>query len=157
SWLAFLFRAGGGAPGTRLGVRGLRNLDQVRQPLDRRRQLEGPVANTRDEPVKGFARAAVARSLPALLARYPHVTIETLLDRAGITQEVLAERDSLLDFARWVEFAEVAAAETGDSALGAAFAEQLPWRDLGVLGYVILNSPTVGSALRNACRYFALQ
>ena len=32
----------------------------------------------------------------------------------------------------------------------------LPWRDIGLPVYVALNSPTLGSAIANACRYFSV-
>src|SRR3954452_15182723 len=102
-----------------------------------------------ESPV-GFSRAGLARSLPSFLARYPHVSADRLLSHAGITPEVLADANGMLDFKRWVEVLELAAAEVGDPAFAVRFANQLPWRDFGALGHVIFNSPTLGAALGNA-------
>jgi AraC-like DNA-binding protein len=125
-----------------------------------RRMLEMvPVVSQTEHPVRpvGFARAGVARGLARFLAAYRGVDVERLLRHAGITPELLEDPNGLLDFRLWVELGELAAAESGDPAIAATYANQLPWRDLGVFGHVILNSPTLGSALGNACRYFGLQ
>ena len=37
-----------------------------------------------------------------------------------------------------------------------SYAAQVPWRDVGIPAYIALNSPTIGSAIANACRYFSL-
>ncbi len=113
---------------------------------------------SRPEPSVGFARAGVARSLPSFLAQhYPHVSVERVLGFAQITPQLLADPNGLLDFKKWVELADLAAAECGDDGFGVRFANQIPWRDIGALAYVAFHSPTLGAALDNACRYLVLQ
>jgi AraC-like DNA-binding protein len=104
-----------------------------------------------------FVRAGVVRTIGAFLARYPGVDAERLLAGAGIDAAMLADPDALLTFRAWAGLFEAAAAETGDQAFGIGYAEQLPWKDLGVLAYVVFHSPTVGAAFANGVRYFAVQ
>jgi len=96
-------------------------------------------------------------SFGAFLARYPGVSRERLLRAAGIGPQELEDPDSPLTQQAVVALIETAARETGDFAIGVAFAEQLPWKDLGVLAYVMLHAPTIGAALANSCRYFTIQ
>jgi len=112
---------------------------------------------TGDRAGRGFVRAEITRSLGPFLAGYPGVSGDQLLRRAGIGPAQLADPDALLSLKLCIELLESAAAETGDPAFGVRWAEQLPLGDLGVLGYVLLHSPTIGSALANGCRYFAVQ
>lgn len=105
----------------------------------------------------GLVRAGVTRSLATFLARYPGVAVEELLARAGIGPEVRAKPDVTVGAWRYIALFDEAARLTGDAALGLRFAEQLAWSDLGLPAYVAFNSPTLGAALGNACRYLALQ
>ena len=104
-----------------------------------------------------FVRAGVVRSIGAFLSNYPGIAVDRLLARAGIGPAELADPDALLSFRAWVGLFEEAAEETGDQAIGLGYAEQLPWKDLGVLAYVSFHSPTLGAAYANGSRYFAVQ
>jgi AraC-like DNA-binding protein len=119
-------------------------LDRPRRGLGRPRQ-------------GGWTRTGAARGLRAFLARYPALDPDALLREAGVGPRELADPDARIPFARNVALFERAARESGDSALGLAYAIQLPWQDLGVVGYVVLHSATLGAALANACRYHAIQ
>ncbi|MBK9033145.1 MAG: AraC family transcriptional regulator [Myxococcales bacterium] len=105
----------------------------------------------------GLVRAGITRGLGAYLARYPGLSIDELMQRAGIGPEELVDPDAMLSLAGCMELLERAVVLTGDAALGLGFAAQLPWKDLGVLGYVVLNSPTVGAAFTHLGRYLAIQ
>jgi AraC-like DNA-binding protein len=108
-------------------------------------------------PRAGTVRAGVTTSLQAFLARYPRVSADRLIQAAGIDPRRIGDHDAVIDQQQWVALLEAAAAETGDACFGMELALQVPWKDLGVLGYVLLNSPTVGSALDNSARYLAVQ
>ncbi len=104
-----------------------------------------------------IARAGVGYALHKFAARYPRALAERMLRHAGIGAKQLADTENCLSHRALVETLEIGARETDDAAFGLTFAELTSWSDLGALSYVIFNSPTVGAALENACRYFALQ
>jgi AraC-like DNA-binding protein len=108
-------------------------------------------------PPIGIVRAGVAASFRAFLARYPGVNADRLIQAAGLDPRRVGDPDAVLDQEQWVALLEAAAHETRDPAFGLALAAQVPWKDLGVLGYVLLNSPTTGAALENSRRYLAVQ
>lgn len=110
----------------------------------------------RPAPGPGFLRAATLRSLWPFLARYPKLRVEALLDEAGLRTPQRSDPNGWLSVRRCAAFIEAASTSSNDLALGVAYAEQIPWRDVGIPGYIALNSPTLGSALANGCRYFAL-
>jgi hypothetical protein len=119
-------------------------LDRPRRRLGRPRQ-------------QGQTRAGVTRSLRTFLARYPALSPDDLLREAGIGPRELADPEARIALAANVALFERAARETGDPSIGLAFVEQLPWNDIGVLGYVALHSATLGAALGHAVRYHAIQ
>ncbi len=104
-----------------------------------------------------IARAGVRAALHKFVGRYPRVLAERLLRHAGVGAKQFADSDACLTHRALVETLEIGARETNDASFGLTFAEHTTWSDLGALSYVIFNSPTVGTALENACRYFALQ
>jgi AraC-like DNA-binding protein len=95
--------------------------------------------------------------LRGYLARYRGVSADRLIQAAGIDPRRVGNPDAVLDQQQWVALLEAAAHQTGDPAFAIGLAAQLPWKDLGVLAYVALNSPTVGAALDNTRRYLAVQ
>lgn len=104
-----------------------------------------------------LARAGVGHALHKFVARYPRALSERLLQHAGVGPTQLANPDDWLSHRALVETLEIGAAETHDPAFGLSFAELADWSDLGALGHVVFNSPAVGAALENTCRYFAVQ
>jgi AraC-like DNA-binding protein len=107
--------------------------------------------------VRGLVRAGVSATFRDYLRRYPQITPERLVLAAGLDPSQLGKPEALIDQKHWFLLVEAAARETGDSAFAIGFSEQLPLKDLGVLGYVGLHSPTLGAALDNMVRYFAVQ
>lgn len=103
-----------------------------------------------------FARAGVGRALHQFVARYPRALSERLLQHAGVGPKQLANPDEWLSHRALVEALEIGASESNDPAFGLSFAELVAWNDFGALGHVVFNSPTVGAALENTCRYFGL-
>lgn len=106
---------------------------------------------------RDVVRGGVSATLRAYLGRYPAVNLERLALAAGLDPAQLGDPEALLDQLHWFAFVEAAARETGDPALGIGFAAQMPWKDLGVLGYVGLHSATVRDALANWSRFLAIQ
>jgi hypothetical protein len=99
----------------------------------------------------------VSGSLREYIGRYPDVQLERLALAAGVDPAQLGDPEALLDQLHWFTLVEAAARESGDPFFAIGFAEQMPWKDLGVLAYVALHSATVGDALENMARYFAVQ
>jgi AraC-like DNA-binding protein len=102
-------------------------------------------------------RAGIVRGLRRYLGEYRGVSVDRLLRDAGISGEPDGDPDARMHGRRFVELLERAAAETGDPAFALRFVSQMPWQDLGVLGHVVLHSPTIGTAMTHACRYLAVQ
>jgi hypothetical protein len=78
---------------------------------------------------------------------------ERVLAAAGLTAEDLADVDRLIDVERVTGLFEAAARETGDDCFGLHLGETYEFTALGALSYVVLNAPTVGTALANFERY----
>jgi AraC-like DNA-binding protein len=107
-------------------------------------------------PGPGFLRAANLRTLWPYLGRYPKLPVDDLLEEAGIRTPQRLDPNGWLSVSRCASFIEATSVAANDPALGAMFAGQVPWRDVGLPAYIALNSPTLGTAIANACRYFAL-
>jgi AraC-like DNA-binding protein len=77
-----------------------------------------------------------------------------LAERAGVRiTKVLAE-DDFMPLQPLLTLLELAATASGDDLFGAHFGEQFPSGLAGIFHYIVLNSPTIGDALR-ACAHFA--
>src|SRR5262245_26616169 len=100
----------------------------------------------------GTVRAGVTATFRSFLARYPRVSADRLIQAAGIEPRRIGDPDAQIDQQQWVALLEAAADATGNPCLGLELALQVPWKDLGVLAYVALNSPTLGAALENSAR-----
>jgi AraC-like DNA-binding protein len=104
----------------------------------------------------GEVRAGLVGSLTNFMLRYPLKSPERLFVEAGLEPGELGDPEAMLGLRALLAFLQRAVRETGDECFGVEFAAHLPWRDLGLLGYLMQHSPTLGSALENACRYFAV-
>jgi AraC-like DNA-binding protein len=62
--------------------------------------------------------------------------------------------DASLDLNRYCEMFEQAARQTGVDDFGLRFGHSYRLEDMGPLGELALNAPTLGEALRQLCRYF---
>jgi AraC-like DNA-binding protein len=82
--------------------------------------------------------------------------VDRLLRSAGLHRSALADRDGYIENATFARILELAALETADACFGLHFGERFDPRDIGALGYVVLNSPTVAIALHNVERYLHL-
>jgi AraC-like DNA-binding protein len=104
---------------------------------------------------RGLARAGAWRTLRSWLTQLVGDEAATILERAGIDRDL--PPDGLVAFEAGAALLEEAARVSRRDDVGVLFAIQLPWADLGVLGYVLLNAPTVGAAITHLKRYFAIQ
>lgn len=73
---------------------------------------------------------------------------------AGLTVEDLADRNKQIPVRQFVELLESAAILAQDDCFGLHFGLNYHLFDLGVLGYILLNSASVGSALETLIHYF---
>jgi AraC-like DNA-binding protein len=105
----------------------------------------------------GTVRAGITATFQAFLARYPGVSAARLVQAAGIDLRRMGDPDAVLDQAQWIALLEAAAHATDNPCFAIELAQQVPWKDLGVLGYVVLHSPNVGAALENSRRFLAVQ
>ena len=78
------------------------------------------------------------------------------LDSAGLCAEEFADPEHPLDLAKVLVLFDRAAREVGDEALALHLGAAADLGELGAVSYVVLNAPTVGTALRNLARYAAL-
>jgi AraC-like DNA-binding protein len=76
-----------------------------------------------------------------------------LLARAGLRPSQVARERAKIPFEAAVALFEAGAEATGDDLLGLRFSQSRDVRDMGLLGYVGLSSPTVLDGLRNVVRF----
>ena len=76
-----------------------------------------------------------------------------LLARVGLRPTQIARTRAKIPFTAAVALFELAAEAVDDDLLGFRFAQTRDVRDMGLLGYVGLSSPTVLDGLRNVVRY----
>ena len=77
-----------------------------------------------------------------------------LLKEVGLARADLADPDGRVPYAAVLGLAERAATATGDASFGLRLGFSIDPRDSGLLGFVLLNSPTLLDALGNLKRYF---
>ena len=77
-----------------------------------------------------------------------------LLKEVGLARADLADPDGRVPYAAVLGLAERAATATGDASFGLRLGFSIDPRDSGLLGFVMLNSPTLLDALDNLRRYF---
>ena len=104
---------------------------------------------------RGLVRAGAWRSIHRWLTEIVGAEASAIMQRAGVAEDL--PPDALVAFDAGVSLLDDAARVSGREDVGVRFATQLPWADLGVLGYVLLHAPTVGAAFTNLRRYFAIQ
>lgn len=81
---------------------------------------------------------------------------ELVLAEAGLTRAALADPERRIPLAKWIALLEGAAERLGDPCFGLHFGAAFDPAAYGALGYVVLNSPTVGVALDNVSRYLGV-
>ena len=76
-----------------------------------------------------------------------------MLRAAGIPRSAFSSSDGFIASAAFSRVLEQAALSTGDGCFGLHFGARFDPRDLGVLHYVVVNSPTIADAIANTVRY----
>jgi hypothetical protein len=80
--------------------------------------------------------------------------VDDLLKEVGLRRADVADPDARISYAAVLALIERAAALLGDPSLGLRLGASYGARDSGLLGFVVLNSPTLVEALKNLQRYF---
>lgn len=110
------------------------------------------------EVVMNSAYSIQARSvnkIVAFAAKYG-VSAQSLYQAVALDPSVLDDPDNRIPFAQLVSLYEAAASLTGDDEFGLHLGENIDLRVFDVLGYVALNSPTIGEALERVARYHSI-
>jgi AraC-like DNA-binding protein len=79
-----------------------------------------------------------------------------LVEEVGISREALTDPDVLVPLDKHCRLLELAARHHQDDFIGLKIGKQVEPRDMGPLGYTILNSPTVHDALKSFVRYLGV-
>ena len=81
---------------------------------------------------------------------------DKIFETVGLRPAIFGDPDALIPSVSLIRILEEAARETGDDCFGLHFGERYNPKNLGPLTYVVLNSPTVKSAIENAERYLMI-
>src|SRR5262249_51186287 len=106
-----------------------------------------------DQAVAGVL-ASAATGIADHVARHGG-DLDTICGRAGIDPAALGQPTVSLDLSAFCSLFEEAARQTGDANFGLWFGNRFKPRDLGLIGYAAVSSPTLGSALENFVQLFA--
>ena len=79
-----------------------------------------------------------------------------LVREVGISPEALTDPDVLVPLDKHCQLLELAARHHKDDFIGLKIGSEVEPRDMGPLGYTILNSPTVHAALKSFVRYLGV-
>ena len=79
---------------------------------------------------------------------------DRIFGAAGLELQQISNPAGLLDLRRYCALFEQAARQTGIGSFGLRFGTQYRLEEMGKLGDLVLNSPTLGEALRNLCQFF---
>ena len=82
-----------------------------------------------------------------------HPELGPFLEQAGISESVVSDPEATVTLAQQVALLDIAAFRLGDQHLGLHLGLKVSATDLGIIGFAILNSPTIESALTNLSRY----
>ncbi|HSA83038.1 MAG TPA: AraC family transcriptional regulator ligand-binding domain-containing protein [Geminicoccaceae bacterium] len=99
--------------------------------------------------------AVWARHVVAELDR-ARLPVAELLSAVGLRREQLSEPDAHIPFNAHVGLFENAATALREPCFGFRLGSAVELTEAGLLAYVTLNSPDLGTALRNLCRYLPL-
>ncbi len=97
---------------------------------------------------------AVVKILDA--AAHAGVAPHALCHTVGLDPKLIDDADNRIPFAQFVALYEYAAELTDDDAFGLHVGERTSPTNFDVLGYVVINSPTLGAALTRLVRYHAI-
>lgn len=101
--------------------------------------------------------AGVLSRVAYLYAKRHGIDTAPLIERAGLTAELLGDPSARLAVANQIKFVELVAAALGDELFGFHLAGDFDFREVGLLYYVAASADTFGSALRRIERYIKIQ
>jgi AraC-like DNA-binding protein len=85
--------------------------------------------------------------------RESKVPTDTILRQVGLTRTQTSDHEGRIPFHKHAALLEAAARETRCPLFGLRLSQSVNAKDFGLLGYIALNSTTLGDALRNMQRY----
>lgn len=100
-------------------------------------------------------RASILRGFDQFLEKRG-IAPEALLEQAGMRAADLSDSERDLPFNSVARLMENAALACGDASLGISFAKAFPVGGTGVLGFLFLNSKTIGDAMQTLARFVPL-
>src|SRR5262249_58867968 len=106
------------------------------------------------ERVSTIPAKAVEKIIRAVVAR--GISASSFCHAVSFNLSLLDDPDSRIPFSEIVSFYEQGAILTGDDAFGLHVGESVDPRAFGVIGYVVINSSTMGSAIDRAVRYHSI-
>lgn len=106
------------------------------------------------EPITPGVLASAATGLPEHVARAGG-DIDRVCGRSGVDPALVGQPTLSLELAAYCALFEEAAAQTRDGNFGLRFGQTFKPRDLGLIGYAAVSSPTLGAALDNFVALFA--
>jgi AraC-like DNA-binding protein len=112
-------------------------------------------AETRTSSVK-MCGGVISRLVYAC-AKRKGVDVGPPLKQAGLTEDLIKDKNAQVGVANQIKFVELVAEALGDDLLGFHLAEDIDPREMGLLYYVAASADTMGDALRRGERYIKLQ
>src|SRR5437773_75079 len=99
-----------------------------------------------------------ARSVEKIIkfAAVRGVGAQRLYEAVNLDPSILVDPDRRIPFAQLVWLYEEAAGLTGDEAFGLHLGESIDPKVFDVLGYAVINSPTLGEAVDRVTRYHSI-
>jgi AraC-like DNA-binding protein len=82
------------------------------------------------------------------------IATDPILKKAGLTRRQASNPDAKIPFHKHAALLALAAEATGDACFGLHLSLDVHPRQAGVLGYILINSSTLGDTLRNLHRYY---
>ncbi|MDJ0946255.1 MAG: AraC family transcriptional regulator [Kiloniellales bacterium] len=104
---------------------------------------------------KAFIQVAAIIGLPEALRR-AGCNPDQICKAVGLRPAELRDPDASIPLHAYLNLLEVAADRSGDDCFGLRFGASYDPSDYGALGFVALNSPTVGAGLLNVGRYLGV-
>ena len=82
------------------------------------------------------------------------IPVDPVLKMAGLSRRQVSDPDARIPYRKHAALLLLSAAATGDDCFGLHLTTTIDPKQAGLLGYVFLNSATLGDALANLVRYF---
>ena len=98
--------------------------------------------------------AAATGIIEAIVARNGNP--DQILQTVGLNRSIISDEERFIPASTFARLLEECARATKDDSFGLHFAERYNPENIGALAYVVLNSPTMATAVENAARYMRL-